>query len=76
MRGRGSGQRANVLVHAVSRVILGLDLLEPPVVGPVRSGDRFTRLVIVKVVDVAAGSEEGLHLLDPEHGPDSPWLLA
>jgi hypothetical protein len=38
-----SAQRPNVLVHAeeVFRIVLRLELLEPPVVGPVGGGDRL-----------------------------------
>ena len=62
---RLSGQRADVLVHAkeVLGVVLGFDLLEPPVVGPVCCGDWVTSLVVIQVVDVSTGGEEGLHLL-------------
>src|SRR6267143_4590353 len=59
-----SGQRPNILVHAeeVLRIVLRLELLEAPVVGSICGGDRIARLVVIQVVHVPAGGDEGLHL--------------
>src|SRR5216683_4171839 len=58
-----SAQRPNVLVHAeeVFRIVLRLELLEPPVVGPIGGGDRLARLIVGQVIHIAAGGHEGLH---------------
>jgi hypothetical protein len=55
---------ANVLIHVeeIARVVLRLDLLEPPVVGSVCGGDGIAGLIVAQVIHIAAGGDEGLHL--------------
>src|SRR5262245_41542857 len=57
-------QRANVLVHVkeVVWIVLRLELLEPSIVGSIRGDRRIARLIMSKVIHIAAGSHEGFHL--------------
>src|SRR5206468_1379629 len=69
------GPNVDVDVKDVLGIVFGLELPEAAVVGPIRSGYRVPRFVVIEIVYIAHRGEERFQATECPAAPGDAWVV-